>query len=241
MKHLVLRISYDGTNYYGFQVQENLPTIQGKIEDTLKNITKEKIRIRYAGRTDRKVHAFWQVVDFFTEWKRDVNEMINAMNALLPEDIRVLEGLEVRNDFHSRFDAKRRQYTYIVFRGNTLLPFFRNYAYLFSYSLDLNVMRKSSNFFLGEHDFGTLCDKSDEENFTRTIEKVEILNKGSFFIFRIVANAFLKGMVRYIVQILLDVGRCKLKLKDVEYIIASKRKWKKVSPKGLYLSRVWYD
>lgn len=241
MKHLVLRISYDGTNYYGFQIQENLPTIQGKIEDTLKNITKEKIRILYAGRTDRKVHAFWQVIDFFTEWKRDINEMISAMNALLPQDIRVLEGLEVRNGFHSRFDAKRREYTYIVFQGNTLLPFFRNYAYLFSYSLDLNVMRKSSNFFLGEHDFSTLCDKSDEENFIRTIEEIEILNKGSFFIFRIVANAFLRGMVRYIVQILLDVGRCKLKLKDVEYIIASKRKWRKVFPNGLYLSRVWYD
>lgn len=94
MKHFVLRISYDGTNYYGFQIQENLSTIQGKIEDVLKDITKERIRIRYAGRTDKGVHAFWQIIDFFTEWKRDVNEMINAMNALLSRDIRILE--EVR-------------------------------------------------------------------------------------------------------------------------------------------------
>ena len=241
MRHFVLRISYDGTSYCGFQIQENLLTIQGKIEDVLKDITKERIRIRYAGRTDKGVHAFWQVIDFFTEWKRDVKEIIAAMNALLSRDIRILEGSEVKNNFHSRFDAKKREYTYIVFQGNVLLPFFRNYVYPFTYSLELNVMRKSSSFFLGEHDFSSICDKNNGENFTRTVEEIEILNKGSFFIFRIVANAFLRGMVRYIVQILLDVGRCKLKLEDVEYIIASKRKWRKVSPCGLYLSRVWYD
>ncbi len=241
MKHFVLRVSYDGTNYYGFQIQEKLPTIQGKIEDVLKDITGERIRIRYAGRTDKGVHALWQVVDFFTQWEKDVSEIIRAMNALLPKDIRILNGSEVSDDFHSRFSAKKREYTYVVFHGSVMLPFFRNYVYPFNFPLDLNVMRESSSFFIGEHDFSGICDKSNEENFITTVKEIEIFNKDPFIIFRISANAFLRGMVRYMVQILLDVGRCKLKLEDVEYIITSKGKWKKAPPCGLYLSRVWYD
>ena len=144
---------YDGTNFSGFQKQKNAISVQEAIEDALKEITKQEISINYAGRTDAGVHALSQVFDFKTDIDRDHKNWIDGMNSNLPDSISIKSISNVSEDFHSRFSALDRSYTYVVYNSKTKPLFFDRLVHWDDNLIEFSIIKEQANMFLGSHDF----------------------------------------------------------------------------------------
>ncbi|MBI4810457.1 MAG: tRNA pseudouridine synthase A, partial [Ignavibacteriales bacterium] len=151
MRNIKLLIEYDGRSYVGWQRQENGKSIQGEIESVLKNILQEEVNLIGAGRTDAGVHARGQVANFRTETKLDLHEIRSGLNGLLPDDIVIHEVEEVPIDFHARYSAKERYYSYLITKNPSALM--RHFSWLVKYRLDVELMRQAVKVILGKHDF----------------------------------------------------------------------------------------
>lgn len=241
----LIRFSYDGTNYSGYQKQPGLNTIEGKLEDALTKINNGiKTTITSTGRTDRKVHALSQyghadINVSITEYK-----LKRALNSNLPEDIHVIDTKIVSDDFHARYNVKEKKYKYIMNLGE-YNPIERNYVFQYNYKLNINAMKEAIEYFKGIHDFRAfVTDNKEKENCIRTITETSIEEDNDKLIITFVGNGFMRYQVRNMVGILIKVGENKLEPNKIKEIIESKDRLKagKTAPaEGLYLVDVKFN
>jgi tRNA pseudouridine38-40 synthase len=234
-----LIISYDGTRYLGFQYQSEEPTVQGEIEKAIANIVKKTVRIKSAGRTDAGVHAIGQVISFMTETRMTPDEMLRALNSIIPDDIKVIESDFALSGFDPRRSALRRHYRYLIV--HTDLPFYRNYTFYLPSELDIESMETAFDILYNLSDFSSLC-AGEERDKKAKIERVATGRYGDFTAFDISAPFFLRKMVRMTVRLLVELGLGRINISDVPDILRSKDSSILVPmpPNGLYLIRVDY-
>jgi tRNA pseudouridine38-40 synthase len=211
MRRIKILVSYDGTDYHGWQVQPGLPTIQGVLEQVIAQIEGRSVQVAGSGRTDAGVHAIGQVAAFSIENPIPVDNLRRAVNRLLPRDIRVLSAEEAVLDFHPRFQAKRKTYEYRIFRGEICSPFERRYVCHHPYPLATEEMMAAAPLLGGEHDFTAFAASDDRDELelskVRTIFCSRLTLEGDRLIYRVTGSGFLKHMVRNIVGVLLEVGK----------------------------------
>lgn len=246
MRRLKCTISYDGTNFAGFQRQPNERTVQGEIEKALKKLHRgEEITIHASGRTDTHVHACGQVFHFDTSLSIPDDRWARALGADLPKDIYILNSCTVDEQFHSRHSAIRKEYRYRILRSKEEDVFRRNFTYHYPYPLNLDEMKKAANFMLGTHDFTSFSSaKTNIAHKVRTIEAIEIKQVEDELIIRVVGDGFLRNMVRILVGTLLKVGNGKISSEDIPAIIEAKsrnRAGQTTPGHGLYLWKVEYN
>ena len=239
------QVSYDGTGYAGLQVQDNALTIQGVIEQSLERVLKQRTRISYAGRTDAGVHALGQVIAFKSESGMTGEQFKHALNALIPQDIRILNPLEVDADadFHPRYSARARWYRYIMWNGREPVPFFRNYALWLDRQIDISRLRSYGKRIVGEHNFTSFASLVQDENPVRNIFSCKVHRKNDFVILDLVANAFLRKMVRSIVGTFLHLEQRGERPECIDEILKAEHRGEAGATAyagGLYLARVFY-
>ncbi len=208
LENYKIEISYDGTDYHGWQRQPHKKTIQGSIEKALSKIAKKNIAVLGAGRTDAGVHALAQVANFTVDLKLEEEELLRAMNFLLPRDIRILSLQKVAREFHARRMAKSKIYQYRIINTKNISPFLIRYALHWPFFLDLEAMKTAAAKFIREADF-TPFSSNQLLYPVRTICRSEILKKGNEITYMVEADGFLRYMVRTIVGTLLEIGRGK--------------------------------
>lgn len=246
LKRLKLTISYDGTNFAGYQVQPGKRTVQSEIEKVLMKMHKgKKIPVSASGRTDAKVHALGQVIHFDTDLQIPPENFKKALNVQLPTDIRVLHVEEVNNDFHARYSVKGKRYRYIWNCEEIQSPFRRLYTVeTKGVKPDVEKMKKASEYILGTHDFSCFCaSNTSVVDKVRTVHHLEFQWIGEELHMTIEGNGFLYNMVRIIAGTLWEVGIGKREVENVKTIIDSMDRTqagKTAPPHGLYLEKVFY-
>ncbi len=234
---------YDGTYFYGFQIQNHERTIQGEIQKALKQICQEDIIIHASGRTDAKVHAVNQVFHFDTQKEMEPWRWQRAINHFMPEDIYIKHVEIVDETFHSRYSAVKKEYRYYL---NTAMynPFLAHQVYQYGHSLDILAMQEASTIFLGKHNFASFCWYDQYGNTIRTLFEITILEHDGIIEFRLIGDGFRRYMVRHIVGGLIQVGAHRIsknKLKEFLDSEGQKKCLYKAKPQGLYLYEVTYD
>ena len=207
MRRIRLTVAYDGTDYCGWQVQNNGATIEGELNTALTWLTGQKVKVIGASRTDAGVHARGNVAVFDTESSIPPERFLYAVNALLPEDIVVVDSCEVAADWHPRHCNTEKTYEYRVLNQKLPDPMRRRDAYFVSFPLDLEKMRKAAGYLEGEHDFKSFCNvHTHVENTVRTIYRLEVIREENVITFRVRGNGFLYNMVRIISGTLIEIG-----------------------------------
>lgn len=248
MRNVVLTISYDGTEFSGFQRQVDQRTVQGVLEDALFQLEGDKkspkpITVYGSGRTDSGVHALNQVVNFYSDKNLPASAYLKGLNSLLPNDLRVRSFSEAHDSFHARKSATAKEYHYWIRVDSVVNPIgFK--ALEVTTPLSFEHMKEAIEHFEGTHDFaGFRTTGSSVETTTRTIYRARLMRFGSYIIISLLADGFLYNMVRIIVGTILDVGRNKLKPQDIPNIIMSRDRTKASATapaNGLYLYKVYY-
>ncbi len=237
------KVEYDGTDFYGFQVQVSRRTVQGEIERALESVTGSKTTVIGAGRTDRGVHAKGQVISFKVEWQHSLADLQRALNAVLAADVAILELGPAGEAFHPRYGARRRAYRYTVLNQPWRSPLARRTAWQIDRELDVDWMVEASGCLLGTQDFATFGQPPKGSNTVRTVFRAEWSAVGSRFTFDIEADAFLHRMVRSIVGMLVQVGWQQVSPDQFRGILQARDRSlvKLVAPaQGLCLMRVDY-
>ncbi|MBQ1914961.1 MAG: tRNA pseudouridine(38-40) synthase TruA [Selenomonadaceae bacterium] len=244
-RNIRLTVAYDGTNYHGFQRQRPpVVAVQNVLEAKLQTVFGDSIELAASGRTDAGVHAYGQVVNFFTDGRIPVERIPLAVNSLLPDDIVVLEAAEADFDFSARHSAKSKTYIYRIQRGSFPNPFTRNYAWYVGRPLDIHAMREALAMVLGTHDFTSFrASGGAPMSPVRTMYRAEIGEKGDLLEITIHGNGFLYHMVRNMVGTLVNVGLGRISIAGFREILEARDR-KKASPtapaQGLYLFSVEY-
>jgi tRNA pseudouridine38-40 synthase len=252
MRHFKLTIAYDGTDFHGWQIQANKPTIQGEIVNVLERLTREKIFLHGAGRTDAGVHALGQVASFQARSALSAQEFQRALNALLPPAIRIVGAEEVGPDFHARWSARRKTYRYRLYRGKVVPPTLWRYVLHYPFPLDEDAMRDAAARFVGTHDFTAFAASADSEDGQpgRSAEREMYASEltrtddGEELQFTVSGRSFLRYMVRKMVGTLLEVGRGRLKPEDIDRLYESKDRSKAgptAPPQGLVMLEVQHN
>ena len=245
-RNIALKISYDGTNYNGFQ-RQNPPSIgiQNILEERLAKIFGEEISMIGSGRTDAGVHAIGQVVNFFTDGKIAVEKIPYAASGALPPDIVVREAWEAEKDFSALHSAKSKIYIYKIQRGKILNPFLKNFSWHIRFDLDIELMQAALKIIEGTYDFSAFKAAScTNMNPIRTIYAAEIFSESEEILtIKIHASGFLYHMARNIVAAVVEIGRHRLTLENFQKIFASgeRKLFPATAPAhGLYLYKVFY-
>lgn len=246
MRNLKVIISYDGTAYHGYQSQDNAITVQDVIEATIFKVTGIPSKIYGCSRTDTGVHAKVFVFHFHTTSPIPCSGFIKAMNNLLPRDIAVLSCEEVDESFHSRFDAIGKEYQYFFNTSPIRNVFTRHHALHYPYPINLPLLEKACEKFIGTHDFAAFCTaeaKAQLHTTVRTITHASILKQDDNLIFIVRGTGFLHNMVRILAGTLVYINENKLSLDDIDMAYTTlDRKYagKTLPPHGLYLTKVFY-
>jgi tRNA pseudouridine38-40 synthase len=245
-----LLIQYDGTDFHGWQVQENQRTVQGELERTLSLLEDAEVHVAGSGRTDAGVHAEGQVASIRLNRAFTPDKLRVAINGNLWRDVRILSVENAPDDFHARFSAKLKTYVYRVVNAPVMSPFWLRYAHHESRPLDVGRMNDAARFFLGEHDWTAFsAARSDVDNRVRTIKEFTVESfwdaraGASIIEFRISANGFLRYMVRSIVGTILEVGRGEKDFDTIQTaIVGGNRELAGITapPQGLTLLKVSY-
>jgi tRNA pseudouridine38-40 synthase len=230
MRYIRLTIAYDGTDFHGWQAQKNRPTVQGEIVGVLRRLTQENITLHAAGRTDAGVHALGQVGSFRTQSTLSAGDFQRALNAILPPTIRIMAAEETGPQFNARWSAHGKTYRYRIYRGKVVPPHVYRYVLHYPWPLDEDAMREAAERFVGMHDFSSFAAStgSEEEDRDRAMERevysAELVRSADNeeLVFTIRGRSFLRYMVRKIVGTLLDVGRAKLSVADIDRLFALK-------------------
>lgn len=246
MKRFAAVLVYDGTEFFGFQNQPTLRTVQGVFEAALERIHKFSVPTQGAGRTDTGVHGYGQVIAFNSNLDHlSENTMREALNANLPEDVYVRRVHEVAENFSPRFAAKKRVYHYYILNSKEPDIFARKYVWWFPYELELGEMRRAGKYLLGEHDFSAFRTGKDERNPVRTISAIRIVKFPSHIILvRIEGVSFLRRMVRNVVGTLVKVGTGAVAADAVWELLLSQDRSNLPSsapPQGLVFYRAVFD
>ncbi len=238
-------VEYDGTDYSGWQVQPDRPSIQGALERALKTILGEATRMEAAGRTDAGVHARGQVVAFSTDRERDLFALQRGVNALCAPGIVVREVAPAAESFDPRRDARRRTYEYAIDNRPWPSPFRRRYAWHVAKPLDVGSMRAAASLLVGEHDFRSFqAADCDAENPVRRVFASSVEESAGEIVYTIAATAFLRHMVRNIVGTLVEVGHGDRAVDEFGSLVAARDRrlaGATAPPHGLSLVRVDYD
>lgn len=238
-------VAYDGSNYAGWQKQENALGIQEVMERALYKIHHFPSEVVASGRTDAKVHALGQVIHFYKQENISAEQYRKALNGLLPKDIRILSCTEIADDFHARFSAKSKHYDYIcTYKIDD--PFAYPYKCFLYKKLDLNQMEKAKQSLLGTHDYTSYssCKIDSRKPRIKTIHQIDIKENGSDILFSFYGTGFLRYQVRMMVGTLLAVGEGKIPPEKVKEILEAQDKHAcrfNAPPQGLYLVEVKYE
>lgn len=207
MRRIRLTVSYDGTNYVGYQYQPNGISVEEVLNKALTKLLEEEISVIGASRTDSHVHADGNIVVFDTESRMDADKFAFAINPFLPRDITVQESKEVPLSYHPRKVNSRKTYEYRILNRKIPIPKEREYSYFFYYDLDVEKMQRAANVILGEHDFSSFCSpRTDEPDKVRRIYRADFRKTGDIITFTITGNGFLYNMVRILVGTLIKIG-----------------------------------
>lgn len=244
MRNIQLIIEYDGSNYCGWQKQNNAISIQQRIEEAIEYITSEKVNITGAGRTDAGVHAYRQSANFYTQSNIPIDKLPQALNSALPEDIAVIKAYEREKNFHSRYDAKEKTYIYKIYNRRIPSPFYAKYAYHYPVDIDINKMIQASKHIIGEHDFTSfMATGGQTKSAVRNVYDININKENDIITLSVRGNGFLYNMVRIISGTLLYAGIGKIEPEDIEMIIKSKDRTlagTTLPACGLYLKDIVY-
>lgn len=244
MRNLLLTISYDGSNYHGWQVQKNAVTVQEVFQNAVKKLFKQNIDIKGCSRTDSGVHANKYCVSFKTDTDIPRENIIMALNSYLPDDIAVLNCTDMDIDFHARYNVVKKEYVYIINNSKIRNPFLRNYSFWYRYDIDTDYLNEQAQAFVGTYDYSGFCSaNSGVEDTVRTVHSFEVSRKGDIVYFKVSADGFLYNMVRIMVGTLLFVNEGKIKKDELKNVILSKNRklaGKTAPPQGLYLNDVIY-
>ena len=246
-RNIALKVAYDGTHYHGFQRQSPpIAAVQNVLEDALAKVCKDTVELAAAGRTDAGVHAYGQVVNFFTDGRIPVGRLPRAVNGLLPPDIVVVEAWEAARDFSARHSATGKTYLYRLEQCMIPNPFSRNYAWQIFHPLDVGAMQKALMLLIGTHDFSSFRAAGGAPmSPVRTLDEVYLAEEGAGRLScRIHGNGFLYHMVRNIISTVVSVGTGRISAERFAEIFAARDR-RLASPTapacGLYLLRVDYD
>ena len=216
MVRVKLVVAYDGTNYCGWQVQDNGITIEEVLNRELSDLLKEDITVIGASRTDSGVHALGNVAVFDTETRIPPEKISFALNQRLPEDIRIQESCQVADDFHPRFCDTIKTYEYKIWNARFPNPVVRLYSKFVYYKIDMEKMQEAANYLVGEHDFKSFCStRTQVENTVRTVTEISFRREGDMIIMKICGTGFLYNMVRIIMGTLL---KCGMGMYEPEYV-----------------------
>jgi len=249
MRNLKLTLAYDGTDFLGWQIQPEAVTIQGTLASAIGRVTGEHVLPRGSGRTDAGVHALAQVATFSTISPIPAQNLIIALNDILPPAIRVLEAREVPLEFDARRSARSKTYRYRIYRGAICPPFSARYVWHYPYPLDEKAMQDAAGYVLGEHDFTSFAAVDPEPGCgaqisnVRSILSSECSKAGQELIYEVCGTGFLHHMVRNLVGTLILVGKNKIKPQDISLILKAKKRsaaGATAPASGLFLVKVNY-
>ena len=235
MKYMMV-ISYDGSKFYGFQRQKNVRSVQGYLEKELSNILEENIVIKGAGRTDKGVHAKYQVIHF--ETNKNIDNLKHKLNKILI-DLKVKKIKKVYNNFHARHSVKNKTYLYKVALSNKLDS---NYYLNINYKLDILKIKKTSKLFIGTHNFKNFV-AGERDNYVSTILNIKIYKIRNVLYFKFKGIGFYRYMIRNLVGALLEVGKGKANINIIKSMLDNydiKKSLPTSSPNGLYLVKINY-
>jgi len=241
MTNYKLSISYDGTDYYGFQIQKDKITVQGEFQKVLEVFTND-YELNYSGRTDAGVHAKAQILSLKTNLHIN-HKIINSMNALLGRDISINSFKPTTKNFHARHDAVQRTYKYFVSDNNQRYPYLKRQSFLYSKELDIKMLNKASKLFLGEHNFSSYSKISKNQNPNRDISKSKWIKKRDYFEYTVIGNSFLRNMVRNLVGAQIAFCENKISYHDLIQNLDDPKKQRVnhiAPPNGLILWNVKY-
>jgi tRNA pseudouridine38-40 synthase len=246
MRVLKLTLAYDGTRFVGWQRQAEGESIQGLLEEALARFEGTPVTVHGAGRTDAGVHALGQVASARVSFTHDTTDVARALNARLPEDIRVIDVADVQPDFHARFSASFKTYKYQMRTTAVSSPFDRAYAWHLPEPLDVDAMRQAACALIGTHDFAAFQSTGTATSSTvRTIARSEVLSvPRGLLTYEITGDGFLRHMVRAIVGTLVEIGRGRRPATDVADLVAGGTRadaGATAPAHGLFLVRVDYD
>jgi len=225
MKRVRLTVAYDGTNYHGWQIQNNGITIESELNRCLTELLGEQVQVIGASRTDSGVHALENIAVFDTECRIPAEKISYALNRRLPEDIRIRKSEEVPPGWHPRHCESRKTYEYRIYRGEFPMPVRRLYSCFMYRPLNVESMRKAAAFLVGEHDFKSFCQTGAQvESTVRTIYLIELEEQGAELVIRVCGNGFLYNMVRIIAGTLMEVGQGKRTPESMRDILAAKNR-----------------
>ena len=243
-RNVKLVLAYDGTDFAGWQRQKNAPTVQQTLEDSIEQVTGERISVVGAGRTDAGVHALGQVANFHTSSRLSVAELHRALNAVLSPAVAVLEAEEADPDFHARYWATGKHYRYVIHNGPVRPVLERHTVLHLRAHLNLARIRRAARLLVGEYDFAAFTTHArSKDNTVRRVEELSIRRNGERILVDTKGNGFLYNMVRAIVGTLLEVGRGRLPVEAMTEILASgdRRRAGPTAPaQGLCLMSVRY-
>ena len=243
--NIKLNLQYDGTEYHGWQIQQNANTVQETVTNAIEKITGETVTLTGCGRTDAGVHAENYVCNFHTNANIPPDKYTYALNSILPRDIVCFGAKEVREDFHANKSAKSKRYVYRILNREFSDAVMNRYAWHYKYPLDIDKMRKAAQAFVGEHDFvGFASSGFSVKTTVRTIYSLDVTREGDIITIDIHGNGFLYNMVRIITGTLLSVGRGSIEPEKIPDIIESKNRKRAgitAPAQGLWLKEVYYD
>ncbi len=240
--HLLAVLEYDGTDFVGFQRQKRGRSVQAELEQALGEFCAEPVRIVGGGRTDAGVHAVGQTASFKIEWTRDLETLQRALNAKLPRDLAVRSLCEVPEGFSARYSARSRTYRYTLLNQPVRAPLQERCALWVASPLDVDAMCAAAHQLVGARDFGAFGTPPRGDNTVRELRRAEVWRDHPKVCLEFEANAFLYRMVRRLVGTLLKVGRGEIGSKELDEILARKRRaGDSVPPQGLTLIQVKYN
>ena len=249
MRSLKITLSYDGTDFAGWQIQPDTPTIQGTLSSAIGRVTGEKVLPQGSGRTDAGVHALAQVANFSLESPIPSENLLKALNDVLPSTIRILAVEEVDSSFHARKSATAKTYSYRMYRADICPPFLARYVWHHPYPLDENEMIAAAALVTGEHDFTSFAAVDPERGREQEVSNIRTIfastwrREGDESIYEVRGSGFLHHMVRNLVGTFILVGKGTLKPKDVSRILEAKSRsaaGATAPASGLFLVNVEY-
>lgn len=244
MRRIKITLDYIGTAYDGWQRQPDRDTVQKRVEEAIFSLSGERVSVVASGRTDAGVHALGQVAHFDVNVAIPAKNYMTGVNHFLPPDIRILSAEEAPDDFHARFSAHEKTYTYCIYESRFDRACYFNRAARVEQKLDLKNMKTAAEAFCGTHDFTSFCSAgADTTTFTRTIKDIRVTRSGGLVKISVTADGFLYNMVRRIAAVLVKAGKGQIDKAGAEKLInaADNKVAKDVMPAcGLYLKSVKY-
>ena len=238
-------VEYEGTNFFGWQRQSSVNSIQEEIENSISQITQTDIKIQGAGRTDAGVHALGQVFHFDTDIDRPIKSLTKGVNSFLPESIRIKWVKKVSDDFHARFSATGREYQYLLNNTSINSSIWSKHCGWTFYDLDFTLLKNASKKFEGRHDFTAFrSSECQAKSPIRSIKNIRVEKFNNFYLFTINADGFLHHQIRNMIATIINVAKKEMSIDYIDTLFQNKDRSltpATFSPNGLYLTNIKYD